>query len=325
MEPIPAHREIAEAEARLEWLLAKVHGESLRRGSALTMRASSEGRAAKSLQAHGARRSNSTSRSRRAPRSARPERGSRCTTTASTGGGSPTATLVRCCMSGTRNAGGESRDSPTGHARPGHCRWRGSQRWRSGRDWSSEARYATSTTWASSPTSSRATSPKGRRTESPVPDSKRRARQTGGRRITAWTRCSAPCASRRRGRTGVRAASAALAHIEGAQNGRWMNHSQAATELGEAALREPGGTWNTRRMGNQVHVAWRKPDGETAWEAIIESESRARRLPVQAVGAMRRCGRGDRRCCAGGRRAVTDDDAPTRDAGARLNGCSREP
>ena len=37
MQPVLASPEIAEAEARLEWLLAKLHGESLRRGGALTM------------------------------------------------------------------------------------------------------------------------------------------------------------------------------------------------------------------------------------------------------------------------------------------------
>lgn len=80
----------------------------------------------------------------------------------------------------------------------------------------------------------------------------------------------------------ARAASGALAHIEGARNGRWMNQSQAAAGLGEAALREPGGTWDTRSMGSRIHVAWRTPGGETAWEAIIENETRARSLPVQA-------------------------------------------
>ena len=80
----------------------------------------------------------------------------------------------------------------------------------------------------------------------------------------------------------AKAATAALSHIEGAKLGKWMNQSQATAELSEIALREPGGTWDTHALGREVHVTWRTPSGEIAWEAVVENEQRARSLPVRA-------------------------------------------
>ena len=295
MEPIPPHREIAEAEARLEWLLAKLHGESLRRGSALTMPILVGGTALR--RAYGLTRPSidldfAVASEREMKRLVR-----------------AIAKIARQRWPGARVALREDGEHgwriTDGDGRPvlhiGGLVMRAE---------SLALAHWTRETWTLPMARLAAMKIRaGLELRSKVRDlydmgfiaeqypgdiTERQANgiASAGFEATSETNRWAEdhgtdpmfCAMRLAalGQDVVRAASAALAHIEGARNGRWMNQSQAATELGEAALRAPGGTWNTRRMGNQVHVAWRKPDGETAWEAIVESESRARRLPVQA-------------------------------------------
>lgn len=80
----------------------------------------------------------------------------------------------------------------------------------------------------------------------------------------------------------MQAAMAAIEHIRGAREGRWMNQSQATSELREAALREPDGRWETEPSGTQVHTVWRAAGGQMAWDAIVENQARAQALPTQA-------------------------------------------
>ena len=80
----------------------------------------------------------------------------------------------------------------------------------------------------------------------------------------------------------VRAAGTALEHIDGAKNGAWMNQSQATADLRETAQREPNGKFEVKKLADQAVVTWRRLDGEPMWEAVVENEARAKRLPVQA-------------------------------------------
>lgn len=80
----------------------------------------------------------------------------------------------------------------------------------------------------------------------------------------------------------TQAGMAAIEHIQGAREGLWMNQSQATSELREAALREPDGRWETEPSGTQVHTVWRAPGGHMAWDAIVENQARAEALPAKA-------------------------------------------
>ena len=78
------------------------------------------------------------------------------------------------------------------------------------------------------------------------------------------------------------AAESALKHIEGARKGLWENQGAAAATLHEATLREPLGTWETHETTERVHCVWRTPRGEIAWEALMQNEHRVQNLLVQA-------------------------------------------
>ena len=80
----------------------------------------------------------------------------------------------------------------------------------------------------------------------------------------------------------AQAAGAALTHIEGAKQGQWANQSVAAAGLRDAVEHQPQGIWDARAIDDRVRCTWRGPDGERIWEAIIENEIRVRGLLMQA-------------------------------------------
>ena len=84
------------------------------------------------------------------------------------------------------------------------------------------------------------------------------------------------------GREVALAAHDAHTHLAGAQAGHWMNQASAASELMEAARREPLGEYVIDEKKDQPRVAWRTALGTTSWTAIVENDERAQDLPLQA-------------------------------------------
>ena len=83
------------------------------------------------------------------------------------------------------------------------------------------------------------------------------------------------------------AANEALRHIQGAREGRWANQSTAAFGLADAVWRDPLGTWeiddkNPATHESHILCAWRAPNGDTTWRAIMENEHRLRCMLLQA-------------------------------------------
>ena len=84
------------------------------------------------------------------------------------------------------------------------------------------------------------------------------------------------------GQDAARAAGEALVHIEGARQRRWVNQGSAAAALEETVLQEPLGTWETHVAGERVDCTWRARNGQVAWQARMENERRVRALLRQA-------------------------------------------
>lgn len=84
------------------------------------------------------------------------------------------------------------------------------------------------------------------------------------------------------GQDTAQAAGEALVHIEGARQGLWANQGSAAAALEEAVLREPLGTWETHAAGGRVDCTWRARNAQVAWQARMENEHRVQALLRQA-------------------------------------------